>query len=135
MALGARGQANTLHRHFDEHEIYVRSEGTGRLAIGDEVLTVEPLDAVHVEPDAVRQVSNGSASHQLWLMLDGPKEPSDTLEMTEESLAAPSIRGAAGNAAGAPRSQLRAGKIPKGGAAPDPYRAKAPVEGAFAASC
>jgi quercetin dioxygenase-like cupin family protein len=91
--LGARmwrltpGQASTRHRHEQESELYVVLEGTGRLRIGDDVLTLEPLSAVWVEADTVRQVFNDTEADALWLVVGAPPEPANTLEMTEERLA------------------------------------------------
>lgn len=91
--LGARmwrltpGQASTRHRHGQESELYVVLEGTGRLRIGDDVLTLEPLSAVWVEADTVRQVFNDTEADALWLVVGAPPEPANTLEMTEERLA------------------------------------------------
>ena len=94
--LGARlwrlhpGQASTWHRHFSEHELYVLLEGTGRMRIDDdEALTLEPLSAVLVEPEHVRQLFNDTGANALWLVVGAPQEGvSSTLEMTEEQLAA-----------------------------------------------
>ncbi|MEZ5074055.1 MAG: cupin domain-containing protein [Solirubrobacterales bacterium] len=92
-ALGARlwllepGQASTRHRHIRTHEIYVLLEGTGRIRVGDELLTVEPLDAVYVEPDTVRQPFNDTAADQLWLVVGAPPEAANTLEMDAATMA------------------------------------------------
>lgn len=92
-ALGARlwrlepGQASTRHRHRDTHELYVVLEGTGRMRVGDEVLTLPPMSAVYVEPGDVRQPFNDTAHEQLWLVMGAPNEAANTLEMTEEQLA------------------------------------------------
>ncbi len=91
--LGARlwriepGQASTKHRHRDTHELYVVLEGTGRMRVGDEVLTLPPMSAVHVEPDDVRQPFNDTGEDQLWLVVGAPNESANTLEMTAEQLA------------------------------------------------
>lgn len=91
--LGARlwrltpGQASTRHRHRATAELYVVLEGTGRLRVADELLTLEPLSAVSVEPDVVRQPFNDTDGDQLWLVVGAPKEAANTLEMTEEDLA------------------------------------------------
>jgi quercetin dioxygenase-like cupin family protein len=92
--LGARlwrlhpGQASTKHRHFDTHELYVPLEGTGRMRVDDELLTLEPLSAVLVEPDHIRQVFNDTDVDALWLIVSAPREGvTSTLEMTEEQLA------------------------------------------------
>ena len=93
--LGARfwrlipGQASTKHRHFETHELYVLIEGEGRMRVDDELLTLEPLSAVLVEPEHVRQVFNDTEADALWLIVSAPREGvTSTLEMTEEQLAA-----------------------------------------------
>jgi mannose-6-phosphate isomerase-like protein (cupin superfamily) len=93
--LGARlwrlhpGQASTWHRHFHQHELYVLLQGTGRMRIDDESITLEPLSAVLVEPEHLRQLFNDTGSDVLWLVVGAPRESvSSTLEMSEEQLAA-----------------------------------------------
>jgi quercetin dioxygenase-like cupin family protein len=83
----APGQSSTRHRHKSTAELYVVLEGTGRMRIGDEVLTLERLDCVHVEPETVRQPFNDTDAEQLWLVVGAPAEPANTLEMTDELLA------------------------------------------------
>lgn len=91
--LGARmwrlepGQASTKHKHFDQEELYVLLEGTGRVRVDEEVLTLAPLDALLVEPDSVRQLFNDTDADQLWLIVGAPAEGiTSTLEMSEEQL-------------------------------------------------
>jgi len=67
------GQANTRHRQGHELELYVLLEGTGRIRIGDEVLTLQPIAAVAVDPDTVRQVFNDTDREQLWLIVGAPR--------------------------------------------------------------
>jgi uncharacterized cupin superfamily protein len=92
-ALGARlwrlapGQASTRHRHTKEDELYVVLEGTGRIRIGDDLLTLAPLSALHVEAGTLRQVFNDTAADALWLVAGAPPEAANTLEMTPERLA------------------------------------------------
>ena len=81
------GQSSTRHRHRLQHELYLVLEGTGRMRVADEVLTLEPLSAVVVEPRTVRQVFNDTGAEALWLVVGAPGEPGNTLEMTEEQLA------------------------------------------------
>ena len=81
------GQASTWHRHEVTEELYVLLEGTGRMRVGDDVLTLEPLGAVAVDPDDLRQVFNDTDADQLWLIAGAPNEVASTLEMTEEELA------------------------------------------------
>jgi uncharacterized cupin superfamily protein len=92
-ALGARmwrlepGKASTKHRHFTQEEFYVLLEGTGRVRVDEEVLTLEPLDALLIEPDTVRQLFNDTGEDQLWLVVGAPQENiTSTLEMSEEQL-------------------------------------------------
>ncbi len=91
--LGARmwrlepGQASTRHRHFQQEELYVLLEGTGRVRVGEEVLTLAPPDALLVEPETVRQLFNDTDADQLWLIVGAPAEGiTSTLEMSEEQL-------------------------------------------------
>jgi uncharacterized cupin superfamily protein len=90
--LGARlwrlepGQSSTRHRHLRQTELYVLLEGTGRMRVGEELLTLEPLSAVLVEPDTVRQVFNDTDAAQRWLVVGAPPEAANTLEMTDELL-------------------------------------------------
>jgi quercetin dioxygenase-like cupin family protein len=83
------GQASTKHRHFETHELYIPLEGTGRMRIDDELVTLEPLSAVLVEPEHVRQVFNDTEADALWLIVSAPREGvTSTLEMSDEQLAA-----------------------------------------------
>jgi quercetin dioxygenase-like cupin family protein len=81
------GQFIARHRHREIAEMYVLLEGTGRLRVEDELLTLEPLDTVHVDPQHVRQPFNDTDADQLWLIVGAPQEPANTLEMTPEQLA------------------------------------------------
>lgn len=92
--LGARlwrlepGQASTRHRHFEQEELYLLLEGRGRIRIDDDLLTLDPLDTVLVEPDSARQIFNDTEADQLWLVAGAPREAANTLEMTPDQLAA-----------------------------------------------
>jgi mannose-6-phosphate isomerase-like protein (cupin superfamily) len=91
--LGARmwllepGQASTKHRHQVQAELYVVLEGTGRMRVDDEVLTLTPLSAVLVGPEHVRQVFNDTEGETLWLVVGAPPESANTLQMSAEDLA------------------------------------------------
>jgi quercetin dioxygenase-like cupin family protein len=91
-ALGARlwrlapGQASTRHRHAEQEELYVLLEGSGRVRLGDETLTLGPLDTLLIEPTTVRQLFNDTDAEQLWLVVGAPPEAANTLEMTAEAL-------------------------------------------------
>jgi uncharacterized cupin superfamily protein len=81
------GQASTRHRHIDSAELYVLLEGTGRMRVDGDLLTLEPFSAVLVEPDSVRQFFNDTGAQQLWLVVGAPLEPFDPRELTPEQLA------------------------------------------------
>ena len=91
--LGARlwrlapGQASTRHRHRTQHELYVLLEGTGRVRVGSDLLTLTPLSSLLVEPGEVRQVFNDTDTDALWLIVGAPAEAANTLDMTPELLA------------------------------------------------
>jgi uncharacterized cupin superfamily protein len=90
--LGARlwrlgpGQASTKHRHRHQEELYLLLEGTGRMRVDDDVLTLAALDCVLVAPESVRQLFNDTESEQLWLVVGAPPEPASTLEMSADEL-------------------------------------------------
>ncbi len=90
--LGARfwrlapGQASTRHRHAAQEELYVLLEGTGRVRVDDDLLTLAPLDALVVQPRSIRQLFNDTAEDALWLVVGAPPEGANTLEMTDEQL-------------------------------------------------
>ncbi len=91
-SLGARlwrlapGQASTKHHHRQQEELYLLLEGSGRVRLGGEALTLEPLDSLLVEPDTVRQLFNDTEADQLWLVVGAPPEAANTLEMSEQQL-------------------------------------------------
>jgi uncharacterized cupin superfamily protein len=92
--LGARlwrlapGQASTLHRHIETDELYVLLEGTGRMRVDGELLEdLEPLSAVLVTSESVRQLFNDTERDVLWLVAGAPPEAANTLEMSEETMA------------------------------------------------
>ena len=92
-ALGARiwrlrpGQASTRHRHAKQTELYVVLQGTGRIRVKEETLTLSPLSTLVVEPATVRQVFNDTDEDALWLVVGTPAEAANTLEMSPEQLA------------------------------------------------
>ena len=91
--LGARfwrlapGEWSTRHRHVQQTELYVVIEGTGRMRVDGELLTLAPLSAVLVGPEGVRQVFNDTDADALWLVVGTPVEAANTLEMTDDLIA------------------------------------------------
>ena len=66
--------ANTLHKHIRSEEFYFVLEGTGRIRVGDEILTVPRYGGLLVAPDQLRQVFNDSDDEVLWLIVSAPEE-------------------------------------------------------------
>jgi mannose-6-phosphate isomerase-like protein (cupin superfamily) len=88
--LGARlwrlppGSANTWHRHIKAEEFYFVLEGTGRLRVGTETLTVPRYGSVLVGPETMRQVFNDTTTDTLWLILGAPDnelEPGEKFDL------------------------------------------------------
>lgn len=66
--------ANTLHKHIRAEEFYFVLEGTGRLRVGEETLTIPKHSGVLVGPDQLRQVFNDTDAEVLWLIIGAPEE-------------------------------------------------------------
>jgi mannose-6-phosphate isomerase-like protein (cupin superfamily) len=64
--------ANTLHKHVRAEEFYFVVEGTGRIRVGGETLTVPRLGGVLVGPSMVRQIFNDTDIETLWLIVGAP---------------------------------------------------------------
>ncbi|MGE9271218.1 MAG: cupin domain-containing protein [Verrucomicrobiales bacterium] len=79
-AMGARlwrlppMSANTLHKHISSEEFYFVLEGTGRMRVGRETLTIRKHGGVHVMPEQVRQVFNDTDEDVLWLIFGAPDD-------------------------------------------------------------
>jgi mannose-6-phosphate isomerase-like protein (cupin superfamily) len=76
--LGARlwklppNSANTLHKHPKAEEFYFVVEGTGRMRVDDETITVPKHGGVLVGPKVLRQVFNDTNDEVLWLIIGAP---------------------------------------------------------------
>ena len=66
--------ASTLHKHIRQEEFYFVLEGTGRLRVASETLTVPKYGGVLVGPDQLRQVFNDTEAETLWLIVGAPEE-------------------------------------------------------------
>ena len=47
------------HRHENAEEVYVVVGGSGRIKLDDDILGLEPLDAIRVAPQVTRQFEGG----------------------------------------------------------------------------
>jgi len=68
------GSASTLHKHVRQEEFYFVLDGTGRMRVGGETLTVPKHGGVLVGPDQLRQVFNDTDTEVLWLIVGAPEE-------------------------------------------------------------
>jgi mannose-6-phosphate isomerase-like protein (cupin superfamily) len=68
------------HRHGQQEEIYVVVGGGGRVKLGDEVVEVQPWDAIRVSPETMRQSEAGPDGLEL-LAVGGPLPEEDDSEL------------------------------------------------------
>jgi Cupin domain. len=66
--------AGTLHKHIRQEEFYFVLDGTGRIRVGDETLTVPKHGGLLVGPDQLRQIFNDTDEEVLWLVVGAPEE-------------------------------------------------------------
>ena len=66
--------ANTLHKHIRAEEFYFVLEGTGRMRVGNDALTVQKYGGVLVGPSQLRQVFNDTDAEVRWLIVGAPEE-------------------------------------------------------------
>lgn len=63
------------HRHENAEEICVVLSGAGRVRLDDEIVEVEPLDAVRISPSVTRAFEADSSG--LELLIFGPRHEGD----------------------------------------------------------
>jgi len=63
------------HRHEEAEEVYVVLSGSGRVKLEDDIVELEPLDAVRVAPGVTRMFEAGSEG--LELLAVGPRHEGD----------------------------------------------------------
>ncbi|MEO6996393.1 MAG: cupin domain-containing protein [Lacunisphaera sp.] len=78
--------ANTLHKHVRAEEFYFVVEGTGRIRVGTETLTVPRLGGVLVGPAVVRQIFNDTDAETLWLIVGASEQELEPHEVGNMSL-------------------------------------------------
>ena len=78
--------ANTWHKHIKAEEFYFVLEGTGRIRIGDDTLTVPKHSGVLVGPEMMRQVFNDTDVEVVWLIVGAPEnelEPGEKFDINK----------------------------------------------------
>jgi mannose-6-phosphate isomerase-like protein (cupin superfamily) len=68
------------HHHKTQEEVYVVLEGSGRMKLDDEVVDIEPWDAIRVGKDTVRSFEAGSDG-LAFLAFGAPKSEAHDAEM------------------------------------------------------
>jgi mannose-6-phosphate isomerase-like protein (cupin superfamily) len=63
------------HKHEDAEEVYVVLSGAGRLRLDDEIIEIEPLDAIRISPGVTRQLEAGPDG--LDVLAFGPRHEGD----------------------------------------------------------
>ena len=63
------------HRHENAEEVYVVLKGAGRMKLDDDVIELQPLDAIRVAPDVTRMFEAGSEG--LEVLAFGPRRKGD----------------------------------------------------------
>lgn len=61
-------------------------EGTGRIRVDQDLLTMTALSGVLVEPAPVWQLFNDTDVERVWLVFGAPREAASTLEKAPEQL-------------------------------------------------
>lgn len=65
--------ANTWHKHVEQEELYFVLEGTGRMRVGVDTLTIPKYGAVLVAAEVLRQVFNDTGDEVLWMIVAAPR--------------------------------------------------------------
>ena len=78
--------ANTLHQHVRAEEFYFVVEGTGRIRVGDETLTVPRYGGVLVGPSSLRQIFNDTDQEVIWLIVGAPEKELEPHEVGNMAL-------------------------------------------------
>ena len=68
------GSAGVHHSHDVAEEVYVLLRGKADLIVRDEVIEMQPLDAVRVEPGVEHSTRNTSGEDAWWLVIGAPTD-------------------------------------------------------------
>ena len=64
------------HKHNEQEEVYIVVDGTARVKLDDEILELEPWDAVRIHKDTMRNLEGG-------LLFGEPNAGSGDAQMTQ----------------------------------------------------
>jgi len=63
------------HKHDQAEEVYAVIAGSGRVKLDDDIVELEPLDAIRVAPEVIRQFEGGPEG--LQILAFGPRHERD----------------------------------------------------------
>ena len=69
------------HKHENAEEVYVVLAGSGRVKLDDEIVAIEPLDAIRVAPEVIRIFEGGSEG--LEILAFGPRHKGDGVVLND----------------------------------------------------
>jgi uncharacterized cupin superfamily protein len=71
------------HLHTEQEEIYLLLTGSARVKLGDEILDLQPMDAVRIPPSTMRGFEAGPEGAEI-LAFGAPNTDNKDLEMDQE---------------------------------------------------
>ena len=70
------------HKHNEQEEVYIVVDGTARVKLDDEILELEPWDAVRIHKDTMRNLEGGPEGATI-LLFGAPNAGSGDAQMTQ----------------------------------------------------
>ena len=71
------------HTHNEQEEVYVVVSGSARLKLDDEIVELEPWDAVRIHKDTMRNLEGGPDGAEI-ILFGAPNAGSGDAQMTQE---------------------------------------------------
>jgi quercetin dioxygenase-like cupin family protein len=71
------------HSHLEQEEIYLVLSGTGRIKLDDEIVDLDPLDAVRIAAPTMRAVEAGPDGIE-WVVFGAPRGDKNDAQMVQE---------------------------------------------------
>jgi mannose-6-phosphate isomerase-like protein (cupin superfamily) len=73
------------HSHEQQEEVYVVLSGSGRAKLDDEVVDLEPLDALRMEPDTMRNLEAGPEGLEI-IAFGAPRTGSEGTDIAAQEM-------------------------------------------------
>jgi mannose-6-phosphate isomerase-like protein (cupin superfamily) len=71
------------HHHGEQEEVYVLVNGSARLKLDDEIVELEPWDAVRIQKDTMRNLEGGPDGAEI-ILFGAPNAGSGDAQMTQD---------------------------------------------------